>query len=62
MNVSTKVRCPSCGGKGAPIKGGALRCKRCGGVYDGNNEGIVATHVDPVKSAELKERLERRKR
>ncbi len=56
---STKTRCPNCGSRGTPIRGGKLKCKKGCGDYDGNSEGIVATHVDPVKSAETKEWLER---
>ncbi len=60
---STKTRCPRCNSRGTPIKGGQLKCKGkyCGAIYDGNNEGIVATHIDPVKSLECKEREESRR-
>lgn len=50
--MSKKPTCPRCSHrKFAMMKGGALRCLRCGAVHDTNNEGIFATHTDPVRSA-----------
>lgn len=57
MNISTKIRCPNCGGKGAPVKGGALKCKKCGGCYDDRpSEHGRAVHTDPERNAEILER------
>lgn len=63
MNVSTKIRCPICNGRGAPVKGGALKCKRCAAIYDGKpNEHGRAVHTNPERNAEILEREERRGR
>lgn len=57
MNTpSTKTRCPQCGSRGTPIKGGQLKCKGkyCGAIYDANaNEHGAALHTNPERNFEL---------
>jgi hypothetical protein len=58
MNTpSTKTRCPVCNSRGTPIKGGKLKCKKCGGEFDATpNEHGRALHRDPIRNAEMMER------
>ncbi len=60
MNTpSTKTKCPRCGGRGTPIKGGLLKCKKGCGDYDARpNEHGYALHSNPERHVELKERNE----
>ena len=61
---STKTRCPVCGSRGTPIKGGQLKCKKvgCWAVYDANpNEHGRALHHNPEINFEKMERVERSK-
>lgn len=57
MNTpSTKTRCPYCGSRGTPVKGGLLKCKKCFQLYDSApNEHGRAVHRDPIRNAQLKE-------
>lgn len=61
---STKTRCPMCGSRGTPIKGGKMKCKRvgCWAEYDAMpNEHGRAMHTNPERNAEIFENEERRK-
>lgn len=63
MNVNTKTKCPLCGGRGEPVKGGVLKCKRGCGAYDGKpDEHGRALHNDPERNAEIMEREQGRSR
>lgn len=53
---STKTKCPRCGARGTPIKGGQLQCKKGCGNYDANPlEHGRALHHDPVRNAQMME-------
>jgi hypothetical protein len=59
MNIPTKTRCPFCGSRGAPIKGGNLLCRRCRAIYDDKPlEHGRALHTDPERNAEIMEQDE----
>jgi ribosomal protein L37AE/L43A len=55
-------QCPQCGRKNAQPVGDIFKCRKCGAFFDGVDDGIVASHNDPVRSAMAKEERERHPR